>query len=256
LVPELIDDDPRQGLGISEPLWTLAIDGRKGLSTLTQFMNARENMYELVYFHKTLRSASVLLRNIFVRAARVRKIGQNIPLLNDTFDKLFSRIPLSIDEYVSLDDGAVWEQIKIFSSNKCEDIVLKKLSSDFLSRRYFKVFMVRPDLFFTLKNLAEEKNNYLSAIISAKKGIPVDDCWSFYGFDEAIFNKVGRTPTQARDSVWILDEGIEGHRFTSLHEHVRKNQGKIEESHYYLAVDDSVVDEINLVVERLSPSYS
>src|ERR1700683_2770807 len=58
---------------IGRSQWVVAVDGRKGLNTLVQFLRARENMYGLVYHHKTSRAAQCLLQQIFSRVETLMK---------------------------------------------------------------------------------------------------------------------------------------------------------------------------------------
>lgn len=253
--PELIDSATFRNQ--FDPFWTIAIDGRKGTSTLVQFLNARENMYSLVYLHKTVRGASVLLNNLFVRAATLLKSDMpGVPVQSKAFARVLRNQLLDINQFLMLDDNTVWEQIKIWAYESDIDIVLKLLSKKLYSRDYFKVFSVNKTTYDTLRQLDREDGSLFASIFAAKSGLTVSESSSFYGFDNVSFNKVGRERAKLHDTVWIMKEGIDRHKFTSLHEFWAANGEELDVQQYYFAVDERMLAEANLIVERLSHAES
>lgn len=127
---------PRTSLPSSSGPWVIAIDARKGLNALIQYLRARENMYGLVYLHKTVRAANHHLTAILVLAAHLLRKGsiksEKIPLL-EYLKRGTSKHPLGV---LSLDDTDVWFSLKGLCGGK--DPALARLSQEFLSRRFYK----------------------------------------------------------------------------------------------------------------------
>ncbi len=109
----------------------------KGVHAVEEYLQARYYMFRQVYFHRSLRSAEVMLKSILRRAAELGSRGQ----LEFTGDgtalagMLAGRQP-SINEYLGFDDHDVMFAIKRWASDP--DPELRDLSERFLTRRMFK----------------------------------------------------------------------------------------------------------------------
>ena len=146
---------PARYLNSDDPRWVIAIDGRKGLSTLVQFLHARENMYRLVYHHKTTRAATQMLILLFRRARWL--IAQGKPLVCSC-SALHATLATDVTEQVPfeyvlrLDDSDIWTTIKAWAEDDSGDKILKDLSRGLLSRDLFKAFLLSDDCESTTKS--------------------------------------------------------------------------------------------------------
>lgn len=111
----------------------------RGVYAVEDYIQSRYYMFRQVYFHRTLRSAEVILRAIFRRAFYLVREGGNPWLARGTqFEKLLHGEKLNLAEHLQLDDSDVIFHIKQWQSSL--DAILADLSKRFLNRRLFKVF--------------------------------------------------------------------------------------------------------------------
>jgi HD superfamily phosphohydrolase len=121
----------------------IAFDSSKGKNSILNFLLARRNLFEQVYFHHKIRSAEIQVGKIIARLHRAlkenRDIVQNRILLG------FMSTPtaeLNIRHYGSLNDFTF---ISVFeeASKQDIDLVLQKLCRDFCCGRIFKSELIR-----------------------------------------------------------------------------------------------------------------
>jgi hypothetical protein len=109
----------------------------KGLYAVEEYLQARYYMFRQVYFHRALRTAEVLLKNIFRRAIELDQEGRlqfNMP--GSVMAKVLAREPLTTEEYLQLDDHDMMFFIKQWTGEK--DPILSDLARRFLNRRILK----------------------------------------------------------------------------------------------------------------------
>jgi hypothetical protein len=109
----------------------------KGLYAVEEYLQARYYMFRQVYFHRTLRAATVVLKNVFRRAMELDGEGRlqfNLP--ESAMGKLLRRQALTTDEYLQLDDSDMMFFIKQWTREP--DPILSDLASRFLHRRMLK----------------------------------------------------------------------------------------------------------------------
>lgn len=115
--------------------------GRKSLLAAEAYVLARYRMYQTMYFHKTTRSAEVMLQLLFKRYKQlitekqpsIIEIVQGAPrYLMEAF-----KGEISLEQYVALDDTTITEFFKcaIFS----EDPMMSSISKGLLNRLLYKV---------------------------------------------------------------------------------------------------------------------
>jgi len=127
-----------KSLEIDEPNDRLYVSAR-GVYAVEAYIQARYYMFRQVYFHRTLRSAEVILKAIFKRAFFLVREGGNPWLAQGTqFEKLLHGEKLDLSEHLQLDDSDVIFHIKQWQRSR--DEVLADLAERFLNRRLFKVF--------------------------------------------------------------------------------------------------------------------
>ena len=134
--------------GIYDLAWiinALAIDeehdriyvAARGLYAVEEYLQARYYMFRQVYFHRTLRSAEAVLRAILRRALKLLETGQPVWHAPQTaFEKVLRRSPLTITEYLEVDDSDVLFHVKQWQ--RSSDEILADLSRRFTGRRLFK----------------------------------------------------------------------------------------------------------------------
>ena len=111
----------------------------RGIYAVEDYLQARYYMFRQVYFHRTLRSAEVILRAILKRALELFKNDKNIWYARRTaFEKFLSGKILKLSEHLQLDDADIMFHIKQWQN--ADDKILSDLSKRFLHRRLFKVF--------------------------------------------------------------------------------------------------------------------
>lgn len=113
----------------------------KGQGAAESFILARYFMYWNVYFHKATRSAEVLLEAILARAMDRAGKGRAHPAASPALEALLEGRPLSLPEFLSLDDTDVLGAVKAWAAGP--DPVLADLSRRLLERRLFKALPLR-----------------------------------------------------------------------------------------------------------------
>jgi HD superfamily phosphohydrolase len=109
----------------------------RGLYAVEEYLQARYYMFRQVYYHRTLRSAEVVLRATLQRALELTERGVDIWRAPDTaFEKLLLRKPLSLRDHMEMDDSDVLFHIKQWQ--RAGDPILRDLSRRFIGRRLFK----------------------------------------------------------------------------------------------------------------------
>lgn len=248
-LPSALSDDNYQ--------WIIAIDGRKGLNTVAQFLDARNNMYELVYLHKTIRCMTAMIMKAFDRSKYLFKQGNDV-YINKNVKRFLNKEAQNF-EITKIDDGDVWSQLKIWSQSE-SDPILKEISNSILSRDLFK--MIKLDEF---KSTAFSQDIAQDFFKNAAKfrGITneeTDDASEYYyHFDHFGFDIIGKEyhPSDAKSSfrkTWIIQDQRFGHKFTTLREwYSSLNKGKREAEIKYsgLIVDKRLLASVVPVIKKI-----
>jgi HD superfamily phosphohydrolase len=108
-----------------------------GLFAVEDYLQARYYMFRQVYFHRTLRSAEVVLRALLRRALELFEAGKKVWFAPGTaFERILRREQLNLREHLELDDTDIVFHVKQWQHS--EDAVLADLSRRFTNRRLFK----------------------------------------------------------------------------------------------------------------------
>lgn len=83
----------------------LAVEGRKGLSSVEAFFIGRYSMYQQVYHHKGTRAAEVLVRALFSRLVTLVRSGRAPAELPRAVRAACLGEPVALGDYVQLDDA-------------------------------------------------------------------------------------------------------------------------------------------------------
>jgi HD superfamily phosphohydrolase len=109
----------------------------RGVYAVEEYLQARYHMFRQVYFHRTLRSAEVVLRSIVRRALKLHEQGKFVwHASNTAFEKILKQQPLTISEHLQVDDSDFIFHVKQWQQS--DDAILRDLSRRFVSRRLFK----------------------------------------------------------------------------------------------------------------------
>jgi len=238
----------------SQPRWVIAIDGRKGLSTLVQFLHARENMYRLVYYHKTTRTTTRMLALLFKRASNLASKSA----LTCQSNALRAVFELNAEEvtptqFLKLDDSDIWSTIKSWAETD-SDPILSDLSRMLLSRDLFKTFLLSEDVYTRLQEIDSPLYGYnLRTMVKARLNCAEEDAEYYYAFDSTQFDVIGRSPDKPWQDVWIMESGALGFQFQTLRQYWKKEVRSSESwCQYSLLVHPKVVQDLAGIVARLS----
>jgi len=114
----------------------VGLDAIKGFSIAEDFVMARYYMYTNVYFHKTTRSAELIIDKIFERASELER-EEKIDLPDDLSEILKKGLcKETIKNYINLTDNTIWHYIFLWSKHK--DDILSDLCNRLLKRQFFK----------------------------------------------------------------------------------------------------------------------
>ena len=135
----------------------------KAIYSIEKFLIARRLMYWQVYLHKTVLSAETLLVNILKRAKELSAEGNELfatPILqlflkNDFTEADFVRDKTLLEKFSKLDDYDVMASIKVWSES--DDKILRKLCSNLLERRLYKIELQNSAISASHKNKLIEK---------------------------------------------------------------------------------------------------
>ena len=120
----------------------IAID-RKAIEAVESYLIMLDQMYRAVYFHHTVRSASVLLDSILKRAFELHLGKNKVFSCSRTTDihplcLLFDKgEEISLIEYARLSDFHVWQLVESWS-HSADDPILKDLCTRLIRRNLFK----------------------------------------------------------------------------------------------------------------------
>lgn len=126
----------------------------RGVYAVEEYLQARYYMFRQVYFHRTLRSAEVVLRSALRRALELFNQGNDVWCApGAAFEKALRGHSLTIGEHLQIDDSDVIYHFKQWQG--AEDPILSDLSRRFIGRRLFKAI--------DLDMPVEERAGFLSA---------------------------------------------------------------------------------------------
>ncbi|HYE74375.1 MAG TPA: HD domain-containing protein [Blastocatellia bacterium] len=108
-----------------------------GLYAVEEYLQARYYMFRQVYFHRTLRSAEVILKGILRRAVElVRENRIGFLLAGSVMECVLRGRELSVTDYLRFDDHDIIFHIKQWAFD--QDRILSDLSRRFIQRKLFK----------------------------------------------------------------------------------------------------------------------
>ena len=142
----------------------IGLDRTKGLSIAEDFIMARYYMYVNVYFHKTTRSAEMLIDRIFKRAKELQ-LEDKVSFPDDLNEILQKGLNAdTVKNYLNLTDNTMWHYFYHWSSH--EDKILRDLTHRLIKREFFKSIDINHDNWLELFKKSTE--------LSQKLGIPAE----------------------------------------------------------------------------------
>jgi hypothetical protein len=136
-----------------------------GLYAVEEYLQARYYMFRQVYFHRSLRSAEVVLKAVLRRALALAREGREVWRAPGTaFAKVINHEPLTLQDHLEMDDSDVIFHLKQWQ--RSDDKILRDLSRRFVNRRMFKAL--------DLDMPEEERQDFLLA---------ARECVAAQGFD-------------------------------------------------------------------------
>jgi HD superfamily phosphohydrolase len=109
----------------------------RGLYAVEEYLQARYYMFRQVYFHRTLRSAEVMLCSAVRRALQLVAQGAKVWRAPDTaFEKVLRSRELTLADHLEIDDSDVLFHLKQWQ--RADDFILRDLALRFIGRRLFK----------------------------------------------------------------------------------------------------------------------
>lgn len=153
----------------------LALDSRRGLSAVESYILGRHHMYKHVYYHKTIRSAETMLKNLLKEAVKASGDGRLSVAQKTTHPAFVSlakqEIP-SLSDYLSLNDFLIFDYMDVWAHMDLGAI--SDLSKRLVAREIFTTIVVPERL---IKNL----DQYASAREKSKEIVEKA------GFDKDIY---------------------------------------------------------------------
>ncbi len=111
----------------------------RGVYAVEDYLQSRYYMFRQVYFHRTLRSAEVILRSLLRRALELFRESKNVWYAKGTaFENFLSGNKIGLFDHLQIDDADIMFHIKQWQNS--DDTILRDLSKRFLNRHLFKVF--------------------------------------------------------------------------------------------------------------------
>ena len=149
----------------------IVVDARRGLSALEEYLLGNLYLYKHVYFHKTVKAAEAMLVSVLKRAIDLLREGlkgnkkdvEVIGFKSVVLSKIAQNAPLSIDDYLKVNDNVINSWLFFWKENSKYDFILNKISSDLLNRNLYKSFDVENVSKFEYKELWSVFANILKA---------------------------------------------------------------------------------------------
>ncbi|MCF6092840.1 HD domain-containing protein [Microaerobacter geothermalis] len=212
----------------------VGLDLDKGKSIAEDFVMARYYMYVNVYFHKTTRSAELLVEKIFERVSELKTGGVPVEIPDDLQQLL--EMGLSDEglfHYLKLDDHIIWYFLSRWA--KHDDPILSDLSKRLLNRKLYKIILRSMD-WFTLMELA--KNAEKSHGIPQKYLLLRDEISSSSYKDTYIMHKPhdfeGPQEQEASEQIFLFDEEGKEYELSQVSDVIKtiRNKQIIREGYY------------------------
>lgn len=130
-----------RSLEVDEQRDGIVVAGEKGQIAVEDYLFARYSMYAQVYYHRKNLAARTLLAKLIKRVKHILSDrSRPVCFVDEPTSKFFLGEPLTVDEYVELDDVQLTYHIKRWAHDS--DQILSDLSRRFLQRKLFKAIRI------------------------------------------------------------------------------------------------------------------
>ncbi|MEK7406043.1 MAG: hypothetical protein AAB225_13130, partial [Acidobacteriota bacterium] len=144
----------------------VGFDERKAVRVIEQFLIARRALYDMVYFHKTVRSAEGMV-SLFLR--RLKEVIRGDASLTGAHfvQPLIKMISGEVPDQaglLALDDFSIWMLIELAVNTTGMDETVRDLGQRILSRDLFKIVPCPPDKIEAFLRRTDGRERIYSAI--------------------------------------------------------------------------------------------
>ena len=141
----------------------LALDARRGMSSVESYILGRHHMYKHVYYHKTIRSAETMLKKLLtevVKATGNKKLKDS--LTHPVFVSLANKEVQSLDDYLAINDFVILNLLEQWA--KCGIEPVADLAMRLRNRDIFAAIVVSDKLIGDIQkshDAIEKTKNFL-----------------------------------------------------------------------------------------------
>lgn len=223
----------------------VGIDYNKGFSIAEDFIMGRYYMYTNVYFHKTTRSAELIIDKIFERASKLEEEGK-IDLPDDLLEILKKGLCKEcVKNYINLTDNTIWHYICLWTNS--EDIILKDLCDRLLNHRFFKVVKIENQNIFDF--VSDTQRIYKENNLPIEYYLLRDEATSSTYKDPYIFqtpkSEGKENEREASEQIFLFDEKGNNKELSDVSDLIRQIRNKnIQIERFY------VPEEIKCILTR------
>lgn len=204
----------------------VGLDRSKGLSIAEDFIMARYYMYVNVYFHKSTRSAEMLIDRILARALELQQ-DRTVELPNDLNQILKNKdINKTINNYLNLTDNTIWHYFNNWRSH--DDSILRDLTSRLITRQLFKGIDLDINKSYELTSKSVE--------VAQKRGV----AWKYYflhdqatssSYKDTYISQIPKSgekedEREASEQIILFDKKGKGEELSNISDTVRQIRNK------------------------------
>lgn len=167
----------------------------KNVPDIEEYLIARYQMYQSVYYHDNKCEMENVIEKIFRRIEELMDKGVfNYPLPREILS-IFNKDKFSLDEYIDLDDSTLFYVFKVLRNG--EDFILKTLCNVILNREKFKRLQIMDNSKTYVDNFKEDFK-----IILKKYNLKIDDLKNqYFWIEENVRTVIYNTQ---KENIWVL----------------------------------------------------
>lgn len=172
----------------------VAFEERRARSAVSDYLQGRADLYESVYFHKTIRAAEGLMGRLMRRLSD-QTIGSvyvdRVGPLSRTVLRLLMEVDISLRSLAHLHDRSVWTLVEEVALLPGYDITAQELARNLLSRTLFHVVDIDADQL----RRALRQRDFHAAVQDALRPYVRGDAQYYYIVDDARTVTIGARET-------------------------------------------------------------
>ncbi len=235
---QMLDED-----GIPFSVDTIALDVRRGISALEQFLLGNLYLFNHVYYHKTVQCAEGVFIKILIRAIDLLKEGKDIKVNNSVLNCIAKEEKISMNDYLELDDVLVMSWIIHWSRNKQIDQYLYDLSARFLNRKLLKAVKLEK---FSL-SIYERISSRVKEVLD-KNDFPPEYYFIVSDPERVAYKKLDYK------EIFLFEEGNNPKRYSQIDVNDHPISGAIigpaKYQHHFIIVPEEIVHEVKQIKQE------